>query len=108
LGRAYAYTFPLLLSSRWQAEAYLGEPVDKAVITVPAYFNDGQRQATKDAGAIAGLQVTHPLSTVRRIGELEMYALGVQVTPTPTVHTITIERAELYVNVVLCSLVSAQ
>jgi Fe-S protein assembly chaperone HscA len=39
------------------AEAYLGEPVDHAVITVPAYFNDAQRQATKDAGRIAGLQV---------------------------------------------------
>ncbi len=39
------------------AEAYLGEKVDKAVITVPAYFNDAQRQATKDAGRIAGLDV---------------------------------------------------
>jgi molecular chaperone DnaK len=39
------------------AEAYLGEPVDSAVITVPAYFNDDQRQATKDAGKIAGLDV---------------------------------------------------
>ncbi|MBT9283634.1 MAG: molecular chaperone DnaK [Hydrogenibacillus schlegelii] len=39
------------------AEAYLGEKVEKAVITVPAYFNDAQRQATKDAGRIAGLEV---------------------------------------------------
>ncbi len=39
------------------AEAYLGETVDQAVITVPAYFNDSQRQATKDAGKIAGLEV---------------------------------------------------
>jgi molecular chaperone DnaK len=39
------------------AEAYLGETVTKAVITVPAYFNDAQRQATKDAGRIAGLEV---------------------------------------------------
>ena len=39
------------------AEAYLGEPITKAVITVPAYFNDSQRQATKDAGKIAGLEV---------------------------------------------------
>ena len=39
------------------AESYLGEPVSKAVITVPAYFNDAQRQATKDAGKIAGLEV---------------------------------------------------
>ena len=39
------------------AEAYLGHKVNRAVITVPAYFNDAQRQATKDAGQIAGLQV---------------------------------------------------
>ena len=39
------------------AEGYLGEPVTEAVITVPAYFNDAQRQATKDAGKIAGLEV---------------------------------------------------
>ena len=39
------------------AEAYLGEKVTQAVITVPAYFNDAQRQATKEAGAIAGLEV---------------------------------------------------
>jgi molecular chaperone DnaK len=39
------------------AEAYLGEPINQAVITVPAYFNDSQRQATKDAGKIAGLEV---------------------------------------------------
>ena len=40
------------------AEMYLGEKVTDAVITVPAYFNDSQRQATKDAGTIAGLNVT--------------------------------------------------
>src|SRR5579859_362364 len=39
------------------AEAYFGEPIDRAVITVPAYFNDAQRQATKDAGRLAGLEV---------------------------------------------------
>ena len=39
------------------AEEYLGEKVEKAVITVPAYFNDAERQATKDAGKIAGLEV---------------------------------------------------
>src|SRR3977135_3954361 len=39
------------------AESYLGEKVTQAVITVPAYFNDSQRQATKDAGQIAGLEV---------------------------------------------------
>ena len=47
----------LLQKVKRDAEAFLGEPVDKAVITVPAYFNDNQRQATKDAGQIAGLEV---------------------------------------------------
>ncbi len=47
----------ILRELRNWAEAYLGEPVDRAVITVPAYFNDAQRQATKDAGRIAGLEV---------------------------------------------------
>jgi len=47
----------ILQKIKRDAEAYLGQPVTKAVITVPAYFNDNQRQATKDAGAIAGLEV---------------------------------------------------
>lgn len=47
----------ILQNLKKTAEAYLGEAVDKAVITVPAYFNDAQRQATKDAGKIAGLDV---------------------------------------------------
>jgi len=47
----------ILQNLKKTAEAYLGESVDKAVITVPAYFNDAQRQATKDAGKIAGLDV---------------------------------------------------
>ena len=47
----------ILQKLKTDAEAYLGEPVKKAVITVPAYFNDAQRQATKDAGKIAGLEV---------------------------------------------------
>ncbi|MDD1669971.1 MAG: molecular chaperone DnaK, partial [Methanomicrobiales archaeon] len=47
----------LLQKIRKDAEAFLGEPVKKAVITVPAYFNDNQRTATKDAGTIAGLEV---------------------------------------------------
>ncbi len=47
----------ILQKIKKDAESYLGETVDKAVITVPAYFNDNQRQATKDAGAIAGLEV---------------------------------------------------
>ncbi|MEM2122027.1 MAG: molecular chaperone DnaK [Candidatus Bathyarchaeia archaeon] len=47
----------ILQKIKRDSEAFLGEPVKKAVITVPAYFNDNQRQATKDAGAIAGLEV---------------------------------------------------
>src|SRR5947209_17468385 len=47
----------ILQKIKKDAEAYLGEKVEKAVITVPAYFDDNQRQATKDAGAIAGLDV---------------------------------------------------
>lgn len=47
----------VLMKLKKAAEAYLGEPVKEAVITVPAYFNDSQRQATKDAGQIAGLDV---------------------------------------------------
>ena len=47
----------ILAKLKSDAEAYLGEPVTEAVITVPAYFNDAQRQATKDAGKIAGLDV---------------------------------------------------
>ncbi|MBR2257224.1 MAG: molecular chaperone DnaK [Blautia sp.] len=47
----------ILTKLKQDAEGYLGEPVTRAVITVPAYFNDAQRQATKDAGKIAGLEV---------------------------------------------------
>jgi len=47
----------VLVKMKQTAEAYLGTPVKDAVVTVPAYFSDGQRQATKDAGAIAGLNV---------------------------------------------------
>ena len=47
----------ILRKMKETAEKYLGEPVTEAVITVPAYFNDAQRQATKDAGTIAGLEV---------------------------------------------------
>lgn len=47
----------VLQKLKQSAEEYLGQTVDKAVITVPAYFNDAQRQATKDAGQIAGLEV---------------------------------------------------
>ena len=47
----------ILMKLKKDAEAYLGEPITKAVITVPAYFNDAERQATKNAGKIAGLEV---------------------------------------------------
>src|SRR5256714_10913395 len=47
----------ILRKIKTDAEAFLGEKISQAVITVPAYFNDNQRQATKDAGQIAGLEV---------------------------------------------------
>ena len=59
-GRCYTpqeISAQILQKLKADAEAYLGEPVTEAVITVPAYFNDAQRQATKDAGRIAGLEV---------------------------------------------------
>jgi molecular chaperone DnaK len=60
--RGQTYSIPeisayVLQEMKLVAEEHLGGPVDKAVVTVPAYFNDGQRQATKDAGRIAGLDV---------------------------------------------------
>ena len=60
----------ILQKMKADAEAYLGYPIDKAVITVPAYFNDSERQATKDAGVIAGLDV------VRIINEPTAASMG--------------------------------
>src|SRR5690606_1557816 len=52
----------ILAALKGIAETYLGEPVSEAIITVPAYFDDAQRQATKDAGKIAGLDVKRILN----------------------------------------------
>lgn len=65
LGKEYApeqLSAFLLQKIKKDAEAYLGEPVAKAVITVPAYFDDSQRQATKNAGEIAGLEVVRVIN----------------------------------------------
>jgi molecular chaperone DnaK len=77
----------ILTKMKETAESYLGEPVTQAVITVPAYFNDSQRQATKDAGKIAGLEVlriiNEPTAAAlayglekREAGTIAVYDLG--------------------------------
>jgi molecular chaperone DnaK len=77
----------ILLQLKRNAERYFGAPVEKAVVTVPAYFNDAQRQATKDAGRIAGLEVlrlvNEPTAAAlaygldkRREGIVAVYDLG--------------------------------
>ncbi|MDE2016558.1 MAG: Hsp70 family protein, partial [Hyphomicrobiales bacterium] len=77
----------ILQKMKEAAEAHLGEKVEKAVITVPAYFNDAQRQATKDAGKIAGLEVlriiNEPTAAAlaygldkRKSGTIAVYDLG--------------------------------
>ena len=57
----------VLLKMKETAEAYLGEKITEAVITVPAYFNDSQRQSTKDAGRIAGLEVRRIIQSQLRL-----------------------------------------
>jgi molecular chaperone DnaK len=74
----------LLQKIKDDAEKYLGEKISKAVITVPAYFNDNQRQATKDAGAIAGLEV------VRIINEPTAAALAYGLDKTEGEHRIMV------------------
>ncbi|MBI4032790.1 Hsp70 family protein, partial [Candidatus Berkelbacteria bacterium] len=77
----------ILQKLRADAESYLGEKVTDAVITVPAYFNDAQRQATKDAGTIAGLEVkriiNEPTASAlaygldkKKVGKVVVYDLG--------------------------------
>ncbi|HRL13414.1 MAG TPA: molecular chaperone DnaK, partial [Aggregatilineales bacterium] len=77
----------ILQKIKADAEAYLGEKVEKAVITVPAYFNDAQRNATKDAGRIAGLEVMRIINEPtasslaygmgdRKSGNIAVYDLG--------------------------------
>lgn len=61
----------VLLKMKETAEAYLGTKLNDAVVTVPAYFNDSQRQATKDAGTISGMNV------LRIINERLNFDLGV-------------------------------
>ena len=62
------------------AEAYIGKEVKNAVVTVPAYFNDAQRQATKDAGTIAGLNI------MRIINEPTAAAIAYGKTTSPNLH----------------------
>ncbi len=72
----------LLARLKQAAEAYLGEPVGRAVITVPAYFSDAQRQATRDAGTLAGLEVE------RIINEPTAAALAYDAEPEARKHTL--------------------
>ena len=85
----------ILQKLKADAEAYLGEKVDKAVITVPAYFNDSQRQATKDAGQIAGLDV------LRIINEPTAAALayGIDKDETQTVLVFDLGGGTFYVSI---------
>jgi molecular chaperone DnaK (HSP70) len=89
------------------AEAYFGEPVDRAVITVPAYFNDAQRQATKDAGKLAGLEVlrlvNEPTAAAlayglheKQRGKVAVYDLGGGTFDISVLKLISTEEGDIY------------
>jgi molecular chaperone DnaK (HSP70) len=89
------------------AEAFFAEPVDRAVITVPAYFNDAQRQATKDAGKIAGLEVLRLLNEPtaaalayglheKQRGKVAVYDLGGGTFDISILKLISTEEGDIY------------
>src|SRR5271154_1546881 len=89
------------------AEAYFGEPVDRAVVTVPAYFNDAQRQATKDAGKLAGLEVlrlvNEPTAAAlayglheKQRGKVAVYDLGGGTFDISVLKLISTEQGDIY------------
>ena len=80
----------ILQKLKADAEAYLGETVTEAVITVPAYFNDSQRQATKDAGTIAGLNVRR-ISTITSRGAVRTASL-----PSLQANSFTVKLADSF------------
>ena len=85
----------ILQKLKADAESYLGEKVTEAVITVPAYFNDAQRQATKDAGKIAGLDVKRIINEPLR---LRLPACTLQTAICTPAHQSSQTRAVLYGN----------
>ncbi len=88
----------VLIKMKDIAETYLRRPVSKAVVTVPAYFSDGQRTATKDAGTIAGLEVLRVLNEPTAVGAAAARGNGRAVSPSTFVGLVSVshdrERAE--------------